>query len=56
MQSFTLKPSYAFYGPFLWMGFGLKATEPLRGSSLLFTTKFPVIPNAHLIDLGMMKG
>ena len=33
----------------------LKATEPLQGSSLLFTTKFPDIPGTHLIDLGRMK-
>ena len=39
------------------MGFiCLKATEPLRGGSLLFTTKFPEIPCTHLIDLGRMKG
>ena len=32
------------YSPFLWMGFNcLKATEPLRGGSLLFTIKFPVL-------------
>ena len=32
------------YGPFLWMGFNcLKATEPLRGGTLLFTTKLPSI-------------
>ena len=44
------------YDPFLWMGFNcLKATEPLRGDSLLFTTKFPAIPGTHLIDLGRMK-
>ena len=29
--------------------------EPLRGGSLLFTTKFPEITGTHLIDLGMMK-
>ena len=29
---------------------------PLRGDSLLFTTKFPDIPRAHFIDLGRMKG
>ena len=30
------------YGPFLWMGFNcLKATEPLRGVSFLFTTQSP---------------
>ena len=30
--------------------------EPLRGGSLLFTTKFPEIPGTHLIDLERMKG
>ena len=45
------------YGPFLWMGFNcLKATEPLWGGSLLFTTKFPEIPGTHLINLGRVKG
>ena len=34
----------------------LKATEPLRGHSLLFTTKFTEILGTHLIDLGKMKG
>ena len=44
------------YGPFLRTGFNcLKATEPLRGSSLLFTTKFWEIPGTHLINLGRMK-
>ena len=39
------------------MGFNcLKATEPLRGGSLLFTSKFPEIHGTHLIDLGRMKG
>ena len=42
---------------FLWMGFNcLKATEPLRGASLLFTTKFPESPGTHLINLGRLKG
>ena len=45
------------YGPFLWMGFNyLMATEPLRGGSLLFTTKFPEIPGTHLIKLERIKG
>ena len=45
------------YGPFLRMGFNcLKAIEPLRGGSLLFTIKLPEIPGTHLIDLGRMKG
>ena len=30
--------------------------EPLRGGSLLFTTKFPEIPGTHFVDLGRMKG
>ena len=30
--------------------------EPLRGGSLLFTTKFPEIPGTHFIDLERMKG
>ena len=38
------------------MGFKcLKATEPIRGGSLLFTTKFPKIPGTHFIDLGRIK-
>ena len=45
------------YGSFLWMTFNyLKATEPLRGGSLLFTTKFLESPGTHVIDLGRMKG
>ena len=45
------------YGPFLWIGLnGLKATQPLRGGSLLFTTEFPEIPGIHFIDPGRMKG
>ena len=38
------------------MGFNcLKATEPLVGGGLHFTTKFPEIPGTHLIDLKRMK-
>ena len=41
------------YGPFLWMGFNcLKATEPLQGGKLLFTTKLAEITG----DLGRIKG
>ena len=41
------------FDPFSWMGFNcLKA----RGSSLLFTTKFPEIPGTRFIDLGRMEG
>ena len=36
--------------PFCGWGFNcLKTTEPLRGGSLLFTTKFPDNPGTHLI-------
>ena len=41
-----------FYG---WSSTASKL-EPLRGGSLLFTTKFPQIPGTHFIDLGRMKG
>ena len=39
-------------------GWGSTASriEPLRGGSLLFTTKSPEIPGTHFIDLGRMKG
>ena len=39
-------------------GWGSTASrlEPLRGGSLLFTTKFPEIPGTHFIDFGSMKG
>ena len=41
-----------FYG---W-GSTASRLEPLRGGSLLFTTKSPEIPGTHFIDLGRMKG
>ena len=38
--------------PFLWMEFDcFKAAEPQQGDSLLFITKSPRDPVAHLIDL-----
>ena len=43
------------YGPFLWMGSTASRLKPLRGGSLLFTTKFPEIPGTHFIGLGRMK-
>ena len=34
---------FKYYVPFLWMRFNLlKATEPLGGGSLLFTSKFQI--------------
>ena len=42
----------AFYG---WVSTASRL-EPLRGDSLLFTTKSLEIPSTHFIDLGRMKG
>ena len=42
--------------PFYGWGSTALRLEPLRGGSLLFTTKFPEIPGTHFIDLGRMKG
>ena len=42
--------------PFYGWGSTASRLEPLRGSSLFFTTKFPEIPGTHFIDLGRMKG
>ena len=45
--------------PFYGWGSTASRLEPLRGGSLLFTTKFPEIPGTpgtHFIDLGRMKG
>ena len=45
------------FGSFLRIGFNcLKATKPLKGDILLFTTQSPGVPGTHLIHLGRMKG
>ena len=44
-----------FIAPFNGWGSTASRLEPLRGGSLLFTTKFPEIPATHFIDLGRMK-
>ena len=36
--------------------FYLKATEQLRGDSLIFTIHFPGVSGTQMIDLGRMKG
>ena len=41
--------------PFDGWGSIASRLKPLRGGSLLFTTKFSEIPGAHFIDLGRMK-
>ena len=52
----AIKKKKKLYGPFLWMGFNCLRLQPLRGGSLLFTTKFPEIPGTHFIGLPRMKG
>ena len=42
--------------PFYGCGSAASRLVPLRGGSLLFTTKFPEIPGTHFIDLGRMNG
>ena len=42
--------------PFYGWGSTASRLKPLRGGSLLFTTKFPEIPGTHFINLGRMKG
>ena len=45
-----------FMAPFHGWGSTASRLEPLRGGSLLFTTKFPEISGTHFTDLGRMKG
>ena len=42
--------------PFYGWGPTALRLEPLRGGSLLFTTKFQEVPGTHFTDLGKMKG
>ena len=50
------KKNQKLYRPVFCIRFNyLKAAEPLRGGSLLFTTKFPEISGIHLINIGRMK-
>ena len=42
--------------PFYGWGSTASRLEPLRGGSLLFTTKSPEIPGTHFIDLRRIKG
>ena len=48
--------TFNFMAPFYGWGSAASRPEPLRGGSLLFTTKFPEVPGTHFIDLGRMKG
>ena len=42
--------------PFYGWGSIASRVEPLRGGSLLFTTKLPEIPGTHFNNLERMKG
>ena len=53
VQKIPLKKIMASF--YRW-GLTASRLEPLWGSSLPFTTKFPEIPGTHFIDLRMMKG
>ena len=55
-MSIKLLKNQNFIAPFYGWGSTAPRLEPLRGGSLLFTTKFPNIPGTHFIDLGKMKG
>ena len=55
-QIYFLKKTLNFMAPFYGWGSTASRLEPLRGGSLLFTTKFPEAPGTHFIDLGRMKG
>ena len=52
-EKFTrlLEKKNDFMDPFYGWGSAAARLEPLWGSSLLFTTKFPEIPGTHFIDL-----
>ena len=45
-----------FVATFYGWGSTASRLEPLRGGTLLFTTKSPEIPGTHFIDLAEMKG
>ena len=55
LKNLKKKTKQNFMAPFYGWGSTASRLEPLRGGSLLFTTKFPEITGTHLIDLGMMK-
>ena len=51
-----LKKKKNFMAPFYGWGSTASRLQPLRGGSLLFTTKFPEISGTHFTDLRRMKG
>ena len=56
LNSTEINKKFNFMTPFYGWGSIASRLEPLQGSSLLFTTKFPEIPGTHFIDLRRMKG
>ena len=50
------KKNLNFMAPFYGWGSTASRLEPLRGGSLLFTTKSPEISGTYLINLGRMNG
>ena len=56
MVSWFKKKTKNFMAPFYGRGSTASRLEPLRGGSLLFTTKFPEISGTYFTDLGRMKG
>ena len=56
MIHFVKEKQKNFKAPFYGRGSTAARLEPLRGCSLLFTTKSTEIPGTHFIDLRRMKG
>ena len=54
--SVKTKTKKNFMAPFYGWGSTASRLVPLRGGSLLFTTKFRDIPGTHFIDLRRMTG
>ena len=55
-QGKLIKKTLNFMALFYGWGSTASKLEPLRGGSLLLTTKFPDIPGTHFTDLKKMKG
>ena len=55
-QGKLIKKTLNFMALFYGWGSTASKLEPLRGGSLLLTTKLPDIPGTHFTDLKKMKG
>ena len=56
IQQQTAPEKTKFMAPFYGWGSSASRLEPLRGSGVLFTTKFPEISGTHFINLRRIKG